>query len=81
MKPDSSKYNPDPNYLRDLLSRTCDPETGKPYSQRKAARVMGISERVIRYYLVDVNHESYRSAPYPIQFLLECLAKDNNKTR
>ena len=73
MKPDSSKYNPDPNYLRDLLSRTCDPETGKPYSQRKAARTIGVSERMMRQYFTSVDTKTYVAAPYVVQFALECL--------
>ena len=65
MKPDSSKYNPDPQYLRDLLKQA-------GLTQRKAALLIGISDRTFRDYL-NGNHSS--KAPYPIQFALESLAR------
>lgn len=77
MQPNADKYNPDPAYLRELLDKTLDPDTGKPYSQRKAAKLLGVGERVIRYYMMNANDEGYRPAPYPIQFALECLAFGN----
>ncbi len=64
MKPDISKYNPDPQYLRDLLE--CAGLT-----QRKAAELIGVSERSFRDYL-NGNHKS--KAPYTVQFALEALA-------
>ncbi|MNC03809.1 hypothetical protein D3C76_1365350 [compost metagenome] len=67
MKPDASIYNPDPRYLRGLL------ETAG-ITQRQAAKLLGISDRVIRYYLSDESSDSYRPAPYPVQYCLECLA-------
>ncbi|MDH1109997.1 hypothetical protein N5C55_01410 [Pseudomonas otitidis] len=69
MKPDASNHNPDPRYLRGLLERA-------GVSQRKAAELIGITDRAMRYYLSDENSESYRVAPYPVQFALECLATD-----
>jgi hypothetical protein len=69
MKPDSSTHNPDPRYLRGLLEKA-------GLTQRQAAQLLGISDRVMRYYLSDEASESYRAAPYPIQFALECLAAD-----
>lgn len=67
MKPDASLHNPDPRYLRGLLEQA-------GLTQRQAAQLLGISDRVMRYYLSDEASESYRAAPYPIQFALECLA-------
>ncbi|MDO3658372.1 hypothetical protein [Acinetobacter genomosp. 15BJ] len=77
MKPDSTKHNPDPSYLKEVLEKSLDPQTGKPYSQRKAAKIIGISERVMRYYFAEIDQEGYRPAPYPVQFALECLSKNN----
>jgi len=67
MKPDSSLHNPDPRYLRGLLEQA-------GISQREAARLLGITDRSMRYYLSDETSTSWRSAPYPVQFALECLA-------
>lgn len=67
MKPDSSRHNPDPAYLRGLLDQA-------GISQREAARLLGITDRSMRYYLSDEESDSWRAAPYPIQFALECLA-------
>lgn len=67
MKPDASLHNPGPRYLRGLLEQA-------GLTQRQAAQLLGISDRVMRYYLSDEASESYRAAPYPIQFALECLA-------
>lgn len=67
MKPDASTHNPDPCYLRGLLDQA-------DISQREAARLLGITDRSMRYYLSDETSASWRAAPYPIQFALECLA-------
>jgi len=67
MKPDASRHNPDPRYLRGLLEQA-------GVTQRQAAQLLGISDRVMRYYLSDEASESYRAAPYTVQFALECLA-------
>lgn len=66
-KPDASNHNPDPRYLRGLLDSA-------GITQRKAAELIGITDRAMRYYLSDETSESYRVAPYPVQFALECLA-------
>lgn len=63
MQPNAETHNPDPAYLRSLLERA-------GLSQREAARRIGISERVMRYYLAGD-----REAPYPTQFALERLAE------
>lgn len=66
MKPNACHHNPDPRYLRGLLDQA-------GLSQRKAAELIGISDRAMRYYLVDQQNESYRPAPYPVQFCIESL--------
>ena len=66
MTPDASKHDPRPEYLRALLQQA-------GLSQRAAARRIGISDRVMRYYLAD-EYAGYRPAPYPVQFALEALA-------
>ncbi len=68
VKPNASNHNPDPRYLRGLLERA-------GISQRQAAEAIGISDRAVRYYLSDVDHPTYRAAPYPVQFALESLAE------
>ena len=68
-KPDASLYNPDPEYLRGLLDKA-------GISQRKAAAALGMSDRALRYYLVATDHETYRKAPYTVQFALEALANE-----
>ncbi|MEN5115860.1 hypothetical protein ABE488_00785 [Luteimonas sp. TWI662] len=64
--PDASKHDPRPQYLRALLERA-------GVSQREAARRLGISERMMRYYLADTGAD-HRPAPYTVQFALESLA-------
>lgn len=66
MTPDATRHNPSPDYLRALLERA-------GVSQREAARRIGISERMMRYYLAppDADH---RPAPYAIQYALERLS-------
>ena len=66
MKPDSTLHNPDPAYLRGLLEKA-------GLTQRKAAEAIGISPRLLRYYLTDRSGD-YREAPYPVQYALESIA-------
>lgn len=66
-QPDSLLHNPDPAYLRGLLS-----DAG--LSQREAARRIGISERVMRYYLAPESAD-HRPAPYVVQYALEGLTR------
>jgi transcriptional regulator with XRE-family HTH domain len=66
VKPNATHHDPRPEYLRALLDKA-------KLSQREAARRIGISERVMRYYLADLSGD-YRVAPYPIQYALEQLA-------
>ena len=68
MKPNASNHNPDPRYLRGLLESA-------GMTQRAAARQIGISERVMRYYLSDTAAD-YRPAPYVVQYALEKLTVD-----
>ena len=65
MRPEASLHNPCPRYLRLLIARA-------GLSQREAARRVGVSERMLRYYLSDVDD---RKAPYPVQYALENLAQ------
>ena len=69
MKPNANNHNPAPRYLRGLLEQA-------GLTQRQAAQLLGISDRVMRYYLSDEASDSYRAAPYPVQFALECLAAE-----
>ena len=62
MNPDASSHDPRPEYLRALIEQS-------GLSQREAARRIGVSERMMRYYLHD------RAAPYPVQFALESLSQ------
>jgi len=65
--PDVTRYNPDPKYLRGLLLLA-------GLSQRRAADALGITDRMMRYYLAyDANVQ--RLAPYPVQYALEQLAR------
>ncbi|MFS8372439.1 XRE family transcriptional regulator [Xanthomonas campestris pv. armoraciae] len=66
-QPDAALHDPRPEYLRALIEQS-------GLSQRQAAERIGISERLMRYYLVAAGHDSYRAAPYPVQFALEHLA-------
>nr|WP_314659141.1 hypothetical protein [uncultured Pseudomonas sp.] len=66
-KPDASLHNPSPHYLRDVLKQA-------GISQRQAATLLGVSDRMMRYYLADEGSEQHRKAPYLVQFGLECLA-------
>lgn len=69
MKPNLAHHNPDPTYIRALLDKA-------GLSQRKTAHLLGISERVMRYYLVKTDDPNYRPMPYTVQFAIECLARD-----
>lgn len=66
MKPNSNRRNSDPAYLLELLERA-------GLSQREAARLIGITDRMLRYYLSD--DPAAARAPYPVQFALEQLAR------
>jgi len=63
MSPDTSKYNPNPDYLRALIEKS-------GLSQRAAAKKIGVSERSMRSY---ISNRDPSKAPYPVQFCLESL--------
>ena len=65
-KPDVSLHNPDAVYMRSLVT-ACD------MTQVEAAKALGLSERVMRYYLSQ-NPDTFRPAPYTVQYALEQLA-------
>ena len=67
MKPDASRHDPRPEYLRSLVYQS-------GLSQRACARRIGIGERLLRYYLAPDDSQDRRIAPYPVQFALECLS-------
>ena len=67
MRPEASLRNPSPRYLRGLIEAA-------GLTQREAARRVGVSERMMRYYLSDVE---FRPAPYPVQYALEQLCRRN----
>ncbi|MGF0239971.1 hypothetical protein ACQR3P_24165 [Rhodococcus sp. IEGM1300] len=73
-KPDASLHDPSPAYLRGLL------ETAG-ITQEAAATALGITDRVMRYYLSSQESASYRPAPYAIQYALEQLAAYAAKKR
>jgi transcriptional regulator with XRE-family HTH domain len=66
MKPDIALHNPCPAYLRGLLDQA-------GLTQVQAAERIGVSARMMRYYLAD--GDKHRAAPYMVQFALECLAR------
>ena len=65
-KPDVSLHNPEAAYMRSLVS-ACG------MSQADVAQALGLSERVMRYYL-SLNEDTFRPAPYAVQYTLEQLA-------
>jgi len=69
VKPDASQHNPDPLYLRELIKRS-------GMSQRQAGERLGLSWSGFRNYLRAEDDKLYRTAPYTVQFALECLAED-----
>ena len=77
-KPDASRYNPSPAYLRTLLDAITESSllsdskrnTGKA-DQLKVANRIGVKSRTFTQYLEE-GHKS--QCPYAVQFALECLA-------
>lgn len=68
MKPDASLHDPRPDYLRALVVQS-------GLSQRAIADRIGISDRLLRYYLAPEDADNRRVAPYPVQYALERLAE------
>ena len=71
MRPNYEKHNPSPAYLRGLL-------LAAGVSQREAARRIGVSERMMRYYLADESAD-HRPAPYVVQYALESLSTPSRR--
>lgn len=67
MKPDATRHDPRPEYIRALIVQA-------GLSQREAGRRIGVPARTIRYY-VSLDPDSYRAAPYAVQYALEQLAR------
>lgn len=67
MKPDAQQHDPDPQRLRELIEKS-------GLTIRGAAEQIGISDRMLRYYLTPEDKKSHRPCPYPEQFALESLA-------
>lgn len=63
VKPDPTKHNPAPEYIRALISRA-------GLSQREAARRVGISARSMRHYCTGK-----MVCPYSVQYALENLTQ------
>lgn len=61
LKPDATLHNPDPEHIRGLIK-----DTG--LSQREVARRLGVTDRLIRYYVAGE-----RECPYTVQYCLERL--------
>ena len=74
MRPDATRYNPSPTYLRGLLKRA-------GVSQQAAARAIGLSPRTMRYYLTSLDAHGYRPAPYLVQYALEMLALSRQESQ
>ena len=70
MKPSAANHNPNPRYLRNLIA-----ESG--LSMRKTSDLIGMSWTGFRNYLRDEADPLFRSAPYTVQFALECLAANS----
>ncbi len=62
-KPDATKYDPNPKYLRKLVDSS-------GLSQRQCAATIGVDERTMRAWLAGD-----RAFSYPIQYAMEQLAK------
>jgi len=74
-KPSIEYYNPDPSYLRGVISGIKDPSLyyGETVSIRSVARRIGVNDRTMRKYLSDSAGSKY-PAPYVVQYAIESLA-------
>lgn len=67
-RPDATRHNPDPEYLRALIALT-------GLSQQKVADEIGIGHRLLKYYLTTpAPDKESRVATYPVQYAIERLA-------
>jgi predicted transcriptional regulator len=69
MKPDATRHNPDPAYLREVLKQT-------GLSQRAVAKIIGLTAAGFQNYIRKPTDPLYRKAPYTVQFALEALANE-----
>jgi hypothetical protein len=68
--PDASRHDPSVDYLRGLIELT-------RMSQREVAERIGIGFRLLKYYLTTPGEgREHRVATYPVQFAIECLARN-----
>ena len=65
MIPNAKQYNPDPQYLAELIV-----STGK--TQEQLGAILGHDQRTIRRWL-----KGDRRFPYTLQFALECLVLES----
>ena len=66
--PNKSFYNPDPDYIRALIEAT-------GLSQRAVAEQIGVSERMIRYYVTRHRDDTKgQKVTYVAQYAIERLA-------
>lgn len=61
MTPDATNYNPDRQYIADLIEST-------GLTQEALGTLLGVTARTIRYWI-----SGEREYPYIAQFALECL--------
>ncbi len=67
MKPDASRHDPRPEYLRELVAQS-------GLSQVECARLIGIDPATLRKYLMPSGASSRLNADYRTQYALEQLA-------
>ncbi|MDO5652355.1 MAG: helix-turn-helix transcriptional regulator [Moraxella sp.] len=70
MKPNAQNYNPNPDYLRELIGKA-------GLTQTATAQLIGIDPRTMRRYLAFADSPNYQKAPYAVQFAIECLANNS----
>ena len=78
--PNIDNYNPDPVYLRELISKIDDDTLkycGRPSIRAVAARI-GVNESVMQKYLTPLDRKTSYPAPYSVQYILENLSKEKH---
>lgn len=78
--PTIDNHNPDPSYLRGVISKISDKSLfyGDRVSVRAVARRIGVPERSMQKYISN-SKEGKHSAPYVVQYALEALAQKHYK--